>query len=506
MIHYYDLVKAVQNEGLRYNHLKKVSTSENPPISSQQFSKIVKKNLVRKGPSRLNNQKAFTQGKKDLIHDFWISPSISRVSPNKTMVTTRKTKDSPSTFIPIYYRLHSIRDSFKLFKEEYPDVSCSRGSFFKYKPKQVKKPKSKQDACPICKESSRLLPNLEKSHPSNLSHDDRKAIEAFKFHEKLWRQRSDDYDADLEKISEEEAIITIDFKANISLGKGPVEDSHVYFSAPQRTIFGAAAFFKKNGTVYKVMFTIVSRVLNHDSKTALEMLKRILAHGVFDYFNPSKVKFWMDNAPNHFRTRETFASFADLQTSTTRKIEVNFFGEYHGKSECDRHFGLISRVYTDRTSYIGAKDVNTSDDFIELYNSAIRSFGGIVIPSVGANYEELKPESGKELNVITIEFSYKEITESEISAGKTKINIPYSKRYLHSKLLTMNYFYQFRFNDKITKIFGKLDSKSKEKAFICKILEEECLNYQVSVGNSTAFTPNYSMLHSLSNRARYHWG
>ena len=43
--------------------------------------------------------------------------------------------------------------------------------------------------------------------------------------------------------------MVMDFKSNINLGKGPEEDSHVFFPAPQRTVFGAVVFFKKGGVI-----------------------------------------------------------------------------------------------------------------------------------------------------------------------------------------------------------------------------------------------------------------
>ena len=44
----------------------------------------------------------------------------------------------------------------------------------------------------------------------------------------------------------------------------------------------------------------------------------------------------MDNAGQHFRNFETFATFYDLGLERNQEYELNFFAEYHGKSECDR--------------------------------------------------------------------------------------------------------------------------------------------------------------------------
>ena len=98
------------------------------------------------------------------------------------------------------------------------------------------------------------------------------------------------YDSMIDRLVDGQAVMVLDFKANVSLGKGPEEDSHIFFSAPQRTVFGAVVFFRRKGVTYKVIFTLVSPILAHDSKTLKEMLrKHILCHGVFRYFNTKEV-------------------------------------------------------------------------------------------------------------------------------------------------------------------------------------------------------------------------
>ena len=83
------------------------------------------------------------------------------------------------------------------------------------------------------------------------------------------------------------------------------------------------------------------------------------------------------------------------------EIGINFFAEYHGKSECDRHFGFISRIYTDRCSY-GNVEVCTTEDYLELYKTSINRYGRCVIPAIGPVSEELVAESGKASNVVAL--------------------------------------------------------------------------------------------------------
>ena len=422
-----------------------------PSLTSSWFSKIARMKVVRSLVRRITPN-AFTAEDKDRIKQFWLSPLISRVSPNKTVVVKRRSAHNEvADVVSLYYRQHSVGEAYKMFKERYPDIKCSRSSFHKYKPLNVKKPQSKQDCCPICKESRRYLPHLL-GHRDNLDTNDRRALAGFLEHKRLVAARSDDYERQLERLAEGTALITMDFKANITLGGGAEEDSHVFFSAPQRTVFGLVAYFKLGGEIYKVFFTIVSPVIMHDTKTVVEILDTcVLGHPIFEHFKCKNLSFWMDNAPGHFRTKEMIAGFYDLEKSTGMNVEFNYFPEYHGKSECDRHFGLISRIYTEHKSKAINPDITTTDEYLNMYKGAIRRFGGNVIPTVGGNYDELLPESGTKLNVIAQEFSYEGaealMSGNDSDAQKAGLPLPYIQRVVKAgPRFKFNYFYSFKFS------------------------------------------------------------
>lgn len=133
-------------------------------------------------------------------------------------------------FVNIYrYRKHTISDSFKIFQKEHPDIKCGRTSFFNHKPKWIKKPCSQFDVCPICKEIKQNMKYLESKHGKSLSIEEIQALEAMNFHKDIIEKRQKEYDDAIDKLEEGKAIITIDFKANISLGQGN-EVSLLYFS------------------------------------------------------------------------------------------------------------------------------------------------------------------------------------------------------------------------------------------------------------------------------------
>ena len=68
----------------------------------------------------------------------------------------------------------------------------------------------------------------------------------------------------------------MDFKANISLGGCSEEDSHQFFFAPQRPVFGLAIYLVKEGKTYKINFSVVSPILMHDSVSVKKILGEII--------------------------------------------------------------------------------------------------------------------------------------------------------------------------------------------------------------------------------------
>jgi hypothetical protein len=514
-VHYHDLIKIFSSAGLRHSDLiKSALKDEIVPIKSRCFSNIKNKKMSEAPKSRTLSTTI------DKIKKFWTSEAISRISPNKTHVTKRKKAGSPTECIPIHFRKYTIKESFDLFLKENPGIKCGRTTFFNNKPPSVKKAKSKQDCCPICKESKKFLPILESQHSSKLNSSDLEALEAFKFHKVAASTQSKHYEDSLSSLKEGKALLVMDFKANISLGKGPEQDSGVFFNAPQRTIFGVVGFFKKNGELFKIIFTIVSSVLNHDSRTVCEILNgNIFPHSIFRHFKVTEIDLWMDNAPSQFRNKEHFSTIYNLSLKYKMKLNMNFFAEYHGKSECDRHFGLISRIYTDRCSY-GDKEVCTTLDFLDLYCSAIRKFGGRVIPTIGSVIEgEILPESGTGLNVIASEFSYPETRSflekyADLSKKVPRFDLPYERSKMKvlkqikvvrgEKPLNfiLHHYYCFTFEG--STITARLSKKNPPLSFKFIIETEYKHDYSVKLGAPTSSGPKYSSLNRVVSRNRFH--
>ena len=523
-IHYYEVIKLAAAAGLSSDHLKKAHEREGRegalPVAGKTFSKIVKKQLTQKNRPETSKHAVSPAWQKE-IAAHWVT--ISRPVPNAMFVVKRKSAKGPATVTELYHQQYPLKEAFVMFKTLHPTFNFKICTYLKFKPKCVKKPRSQQDACPTCKEAKRLLPRLENAHALSLTNDDKEAKLAYEFHKSVRDARYDDFNKQLETIKTNECILVLDFKANVTLGKGPVEDSHVFFRAPQRTIFGAAAFFiSPAGVRFKVNFTIISAVLKHDSKTLLEILnKHIVANRVFKHFKTSKTRVWMDNAGQHFRNYETFATFQDLGVRLGQEFELNFYAEYHGKSECDRHFGLISRMYTEATRYGNCKDVHTTEDFIEMYSNGIRSFGGNVIRPNGGFWAEMRPQESGKLNVVIQQFTYDgqeefisriDLEGSAEEKKKPKMSLPYNRRQMvvgkddRDVTFAMNLYYKFSFRTSRGKsvVQAKLHDKKARTEFPFEIIESLHQNYMVTFGVKTSYRPKYLTVRQVVRRRQFH--
>ena len=520
MIHYKDLVCALSGAGVKFRDVKQPG-EKNGPVSSGHWSNIVKGKAPRKKRDHYNS-KRLTQETIDTIQAFWCSNEVSRYSPSHTCVMQQKTKTKERRVDNVYFRQCTIKKAFQLFCQRYPKIKLARSAFHRWMPKNVKPARSKFDVCPICKEADRYQCGLEERQAipgAQMTVEEITTLEGMQFHRKVAAQRKVDGDKQIEFVKEKHAILTMDFKANITLGGGAEVDSRVWFKAPQRTIFGVAVFLQKDSKMYKVMFTVISKVLMHDTKTVIEMLRTcVLNHSVFKWAGTTNLSFWMDNAPNHFRTKEMIAGFYDIQKEMGFNVEFNFFAEYHGKSECDRHFGLISRIYADHCARAVNPDVETTEDFIKAYKSSLLEHGSHVIPSVGADLSELLPESGVKLNVVCKEFLYDDLSipddaalssgaddsgDEQRGAASFKIPRPYNARvFKERQQFVLGNFYRFRFQGDV--LLCQLFQSSPVHKIRFGIVEKEKSAYSVKIAKASSGQKRFAVCQKSYAKYLFH--
>ena len=430
-IHFADIIRGMHAAGVTRGEISRKKHLKNSleTISTQQWSKIIhNRNYTNTNEPQVSSRK-FSKEKIDTIVNFWNSDAISRISSGKTCVIKRKSHANPvSGTVPVRYRLYTIEKSYEIFQERYGKDYCSKGAFFDYKPKWIKKSKCKVDCCPICKKLHEFNKHMANKPKEQWTNEEKEIQNEFDFHVNLWKQLQQEHNNEVNSLVEGKCVLVMDFKANISLGKGPEQSADVFFNAPQRTVFGVVGYFKKDNVLYKIVFNVISSVLNHDATMVRDILQQVLQHQIFVQFNIHTVSFWMDNAPNHFRTLELYdlmLSVNDMmQHSNALKhvdVEFHFFAEYHGKSVCDQFFGLLARIYEQHTSSPDSSDICTTEDFIWMFNYSIRESGGYVIDDQ-VDFSKLQKIDDKKINVHTFELVPTYVTKDEIENAFAKNN------------------------------------------------------------------------------------
>ena len=193
-IDYYEVIKIINSKGIKFNQLNKVKKDgEKLPLTSQMFTNISNEHTIRSERTGKNGRE-ISEETKELVKKFYLSNEISRVSPNKTRVIKRRSKNNPFSIVDsIYYRQFPINEIYKKFLLKYPQIKISKSSFFGLKPLNCKKPKSNQDVCPICKEAKKHLNRIKGKDANLLTSDERKALEGYRFHNKIKDERYLDY-------------------------------------------------------------------------------------------------------------------------------------------------------------------------------------------------------------------------------------------------------------------------------------------------------------------------
>ena len=145
----------------------------------------------------------------------------------------------------------------------------------------------------------------------------------------------------------------MDFKENIKLGGGPIEIGNDFYTRQQCSVLGLAVVYKDQVTKLPRLEYIdfFSDILSHDALFASGCLKKVLnlflIQKSLGQSKIRKVHFWNDTG-RHFQCAE-LAHFILTCVPFEFNVQVtwNFFGEHHGKSIIDGHFGLLSRLIRD---------------------------------------------------------------------------------------------------------------------------------------------------------------
>jgi hypothetical protein len=136
--------------------------------------------------------------------------------------------------------------------------------------------------------------------------------------------------------------LILDFKENLRLGGGPRETNQMFYRMEQCSVLGFCLIHKSaDGVVHKDYFDFFSSILSHDSLFAKDCLCNLVTDPSFPRL--TSLSIWTDCGP-HFHSFEfAHAVLRELPERLSIPVQWSFFGEHHGKSVVDGHFGLLSR-------------------------------------------------------------------------------------------------------------------------------------------------------------------
>lgn len=160
-------------------------------------------------------------------------------------------------------------------------------------------------------------------------------------------------------------LIVVDFKENIKLGKGPVELDKDFYELEPRTVLGFVIYsFGDQHGIKKQYYCVVSKILNHDAGFVKNSFLTLFHE---DFFSFQSMDIFFDCGP-HFRNGELLHFLLIQQNS--KKINVNFFCEKHGKSPVDAFFSLVSRFKHEIEKH---KKISSSNELIEELSIKIKN-------------------------------------------------------------------------------------------------------------------------------------
>ena len=335
-------------------------------------------------PVKKQTKKPISETTQSIIKEFFYDERISREAANRTRIV--KDYQGNKLTVPARYLQTYLSEAYTQYVNDPANPHVSFSSFKKYKPKEIIKAKRDTDLCSICKEG-KLLENRLKSllAKTTRTSEEEQHLEELKENVELYRQHRaleetirNQYRDTKKNLKIGQAILVMDFKENVALGKAQQESNRDFYDTPQRSIFCIAVMYKSytSSQVKTKYFDFVSECLAHDTTFVTDSLKLLFNSPEWKALQINKEIFmWMDNGPQHFRTFEFldgFAKFSKQFSEGNQTLKLHYFVEYHGKCICDSHFSLLSRYYRDYSKFHQfSEPVYTTEGYITLLQTAI---------------------------------------------------------------------------------------------------------------------------------------
>lgn len=196
---------------------------------------------------------------------------------------------------------------------------------------------------------SSIIPECRCSHAQPTSSESFRTLWFYFHHHALKTQSRFTYRESLQNLAADECLITIDWKENLSINRGPIEQTQHHYQRSLRSVLGCMLVYRDpaSNTIKHHYIDLISESLSHDSISAYEQLELAVLSHLDKLSHIRSIHTWTDTGP-HFRSEEFLCNvlFVLPQTLLNHGLaaEVNhhFFIESHGKSAVDGHFSHLS--------------------------------------------------------------------------------------------------------------------------------------------------------------------
>jgi hypothetical protein len=165
------------------------------------------------------------------------------------------------------------------------------------------------------------------------------AVGTYEHHRDLVRRSKEGFANTVNSLSPGEFLVIMDYKENIKLRCGNIEDPSDFYEQQRRTLFGMVVTTrKKNGRLVTLYVDVLSKCLTHDSLVTTSIMRYLEAQNIFGGMLERNVTLkglsvYSDNCTAQFRNKTALGFWAAFKTANpTVPVAVNYFVEYHGKS------------------------------------------------------------------------------------------------------------------------------------------------------------------------------
>ncbi len=134
----------------------------------------------------------------------------------------------------------------------------------------------------------------------------------------------------------------LDFKQKIKIGYGPRQTNKEWYEQQVRSLLGIGIYYSDENDVIQLINVDIVTKMSNSALSVVKCLRFLRSQSFFKLIDKRNYVIWAD-CGSHFRNNElAHYFFKELFENEKITVNLNFFGEKHGKSARDQHFSIIS--------------------------------------------------------------------------------------------------------------------------------------------------------------------